>query len=930
MQFKKHTYNIILVSALVALTGLTMFGQDVRRNRNLAKAAVSHDVSQSEEAVVIDTAISPQRPEGIDTLRAGLDSTAFRRDSLRRADSTSRADSLSLLEKSSLTRPAFSGAKDSIRQDFSNGQRKMYYWGEVEVSYENIKLKADYMEYDMATGTVYARGTYDSLSREWKGQPEMTQGKQTFSMEEIRYNFNTRKARITNMITREDDGILHGKNIKMMPDRSINITKGKYTVCDLEHPHYYLKLSSAKVVTKPSQKTVFGPAHLVVEDVDLPIGIPFGFIPKRPDRATGLLMPSFGEENARGFYLRDAGMYFVLGDYFDMSLTGDYYTLGSWAANLNSRYMVKYKFNGNLAINYSVDQTGEKGSTDFFQSKNFGVRWSHSQDSKAHPGTSFSASVNFSSPSNSRYNSHSVSEALQNQISSSISYSKNWNGKFNLSVNALHSQNSRDSSYSFTLPNITFSVSTFYPFKIKNRVGKERIYEKFALGYNTSLQNKINFKASEFGEPGFLDKFQNGMTHNFSIKLPDFTLLKYLNVAPSVSYGMNWFFRKSEAYFDRETNSVKMEMGKQFGHFGTTHNYSGSVSMSTRLYGMYDFGKFHKVQAVRHVISPSVSMSFSPEKGKAFNGWRTLNYVDTLGVQKSYDYNIYQGQINSAPGKGKSATMSLSIGNNLEAKVRDMKDTTGTGTKKVKILDQLNLTTGYNFLADSLKMNNVGVSMSTSVFGKLGINGNMNFDPYAIDGKGKRINRYNILETGVPLRLTNVSGSLSYSLSGKGTVKGNDGSKSGGGDSGNAADYYRRIYYHPITGEYIPGGWLYYTNPNVPWSVNFNYNFSMNRTYEFINDQLRKKDNYTQTLGVQGNIQLTPKMSVQAQSGWDFTAMKMTTTQFSFRYDLHCFNISVSWVPSGMYQSYSFLISANAAALADLLRFKKSTSYWDK
>lgn len=930
MQFKKHTYNIILVSALVALTGLTMFGQDVRRNRNLAKAAVSHDVSQSEEAVVIDTAISPQRPEGIDTLRAGLDSTASRRDSLRRADSTSRADSLSLLEKSSLTRPAFSGAKDSIRQDFSNGQRKMYYWGEVEVSYENIKLKADYMEYDMATGTVYARGTYDSLSREWKGQPEMTQGKQTFSMEEIRYNFNTRKARITNMITREDDGILHGKNIKMMPDRSINITKGKYTVCDLEHPHYYLKLSSAKVVTKPSQKTVFGPAHLVVEDVDLPIGIPFGFIPKRPDRATGLLMPSFGEENARGFYLRDAGMYFVLGDYFDMSLTGDYYTLGSWAANLNSRYMVKYKFNGNLAINYSVDQTGEKGSTDFFQSKNFGVRWSHSQDSKAHPGTSFSASVNFSSPSNSRYNSHSVSEALQNQISSSISYSKNWNGKFNLSVNALHSQNSRDSSYSFTLPNITFSVSTFYPFKIKNRVGKERIYEKFALGYNTSLQNKINFKASEFGEPGFLDKFQNGMTHNFSIKLPDFTLLKYLNVAPSVSYGMNWFFRKSEAYFDRETNSVKMEMGKQFGHFGTTHNYSGSVSMSTRLYGMYDFGKFHKVQAVRHVISPSVSMSFSPEKGKAFNGWRTLNYVDTLGVQKSYDYNIYQGQINSAPGKGKSATMSLSIGNNLEAKVRDMKDTTGTGTKKVKILDQLNLTTGYNFLADSLKMNNVGVSMSTSVFGKLGINGNMNFDPYAIDGKGKRINRYNILETGVPLRLTNVSGSLSYSLSGKGTVKGNDGSKSGGGDSGNAADYYRRIYYHPVTGEYIPGGWLYYTNPNVPWSVNFNYNFSMNRTYEFINDQLQKKDNYTQTLGVQGNIQLTPKMSVQAQSGWDFTAMKMTTTQFSFRYDLHCFNISVSWVPSGMYQSYSFLISANAAALADLLRFKKSTSYWDK
>ena len=908
------------MAALAALTGLTMFGQDVRRNRSLRKASVAQFTPDS---------ISP----AAGTLPPAEDSIARRRDSLRVADSTSRADSLFLLDKSSLTRPAFSGAKDSIRQDFSNGQRKMYYWGDVEVSYENIKLKADYMEYDMSTGTVYARGTYDSLAQEWKGQPEMTQGSQTFNMEEVRYNFNTRKARITNMITKEDDGILHGKNIKMMPDKSINITKGKYTVCDLEHPHYYLKLSSAKVVTKPSQKTVFGPAHLVVEDVDLPIGIPFGFIPKRPDRATGLLMPSFGEENARGFYLRDAGMYFVLGDYFDMSLTGDYYTLGSWAANLNSRYMVKYKFTGNLAVNYSVDQTGEKGSTDFFQSKNFGVRWSHSQDSKAHPGTSFSASVNFSSPSNSRYNSHSVSEALQNQISSSISYSKNWNGKFNLSVNALHSQNSRDSSYTFTLPNITFSVSTFYPFKIKNRVGKERFYEKFALGYNTSIQNKINFKASEFGEPGFIDKFQNGVAHNFSIKLPDFTLFKYLNVAPNVSYGMNWFFRKSEAYFDPETNSVKTEMGKQFGTFGATHNYSGSLSMSTRIYGMYNFGKYHKIQALRHVVSPSVSMSFSPEKGKAFNGWRTFNYVDTLGVQKSYDYNIYQGQINSAPGKGKSATMSISLGNNLEAKVRDMKDTTGTGSKKVKILDQFNFSTGYNFLADSLKMNNVGLSMSTSIFGKLGINGNMNFDPYAINERGQRVNKYNLLETGVPLRLTNVSTSVSYSLSGKGTVKGNDGSKSSGGDgggSGNPADYYRRIYYHPLTGEYIPGGWLYYTNPNVPWSLNFNYSFSMSRSYNYANNQLSKKDNYTQTLGVQGNIQLTPKMSVQAQSGWDFTAMKMTTTQFSFRYDLHCFNISVSWVPSGMYQSYSFLISANAAALADLLRFKKSTSYWDK
>ena len=423
-----------------------------------------------------------------------------------------------------------------------------------------------------------------------------------------------------------------------------------------------------------------------------------------------------------------------------------------------------------------------------------------------------------------------------------------------------------------------------------------------------------------------MDKFNNGMSHNFNIGLPDFTLLNYLNVTPSVSYGMNWFFRETEAWFDPETNSVKTRMSSPLSTFGATHNYSGSVSMSTRLYGMYNFGRYHKVQAVRHVISPSLSMSFSPEKGKAFNGWRTFEYVDTLGHQRSYDYNIYQGQMNSFPGKGKSATMSLSIGNNLEAKVRDASDTTGAGSKKVKLLDQLNLNTGYNFLADSLRMSNVGVTMSTSIFGKLGINGNLNFDPYAINERGVRVNKYNLIEKGVPLRLTNFSASMSYSISGKGTMKGNDGSRGGQSPS----DYYRRIYYHPVTGEYIPGGWLYYTNPNVPWSVNFNYSLAMSRSYSYTNNQLIKKENYTQTVGVSGNIQLTPKMSVQAQSGWDFIAMKMTTSQLSFRYDLHCFNISVSWVPSGMYQSYSFMISANAAALADLLRFKKSTSYWDR
>ncbi len=903
----------LAVLMLLVLSTFTLSSQDDRRSRRARRAA-----AEAETEVVTDTI-----PEISDSLRHVLDST-------HRADSIAAHDSLEMLKKSSLEAPAFTTARDSVIEDFSDGKRLIHYYGDVSVTYADMKLTADYMQYDLATSTLYARGTTDSTGV-ITGKPVMEQGGKSYEMEEVRYNFDTRKARIKNMVTQEQDGILHGKNIKMMPDQSINITHGKYTVCDCEEPHYYLHLTAAKVMTKPSQKTVFGPAYPVIADVPFPIGLPFGFIPKRPDRASGILFPTFGEEKSRGFYLRDLGLYFVIGNYFDIAVTGDIYTLGSWALDFNSRYKVNYKCNGNFSLTFSNDQTGEKGSADFFQTRNFGVRWSHSQDAKARPGTSFSASVNFSSPSNSKYNSTSVQEALQNQISSSISYSKNWNGKLNLSINALHSQNSRDSSYSFTLPNVTFSVSRFYPFKQKNRVGKEKWYEKFSLGYNTSLQNRINFKASEFNQPGFFDKFQNGMAHTFQIGLPNFSLFKYINITPGVSYGMNWFFRKTEKEYNPDTGKVEDIKGKAFGTFGATHNYSGNISMSTRLYGMFNFGKHRKLQAIRHVVSPSISASFSPEKGKHFNGWRTLTYTDKNGQVQTQDYNIYAGQINSAPGKGKTASLNFSLGNNFEAKVRDVKDTTGTGSKKIKLIDQLNFSTGYNFLADSLKMSNVGVTLSTSVFGKLGISANANFDPYAIlvdknNPSGRRINRFAIQEGQGLLRMNTASMSLSYSLSGEGKINGNDGTKQAGG---NPADHYTRIYYHPVTGEYIPGGWLYYTNPNVPWSVNFNYSYSYRKAYQFSNDQVITKHTHTQTLGVSGNVKLTPRLSLNLTTNFDLMAMKMSTTQLSATYDLHCFNINVSWIPTGQWESWSFRIQANAAALADLLQFKKSSSYWD-
>ena len=905
----------------------------------------------------------------------------------QRADSIARRDSLDMLEKSSLDLPAFSTAKDSIITEFTGGERKVYYYGGATVTYQDMKLTADYIEYDMKTNTVFARGRYDEATGEWVGQPEMTQGKSTYKMEELRYNFDSRKSFITNMITQESEGLLQGQKIKMMPDQSVNLKQGMYTVCDLEHPHYYMKLSMAKVVTQPSQKTVFGPAFPVIADVPIPIGLPFGFVPSKPTRATGLLMPTFGEEVARGFFVKDAGMYFVLGDYFDLSLTGSYFTLGSYAVDINSRYKVNYKFNGNFSLTYSNDQTGEKGSADFRQTKNFGLKWSHTQDAKAHPGTTFSASVNFSSPSNSKYNSRSVDEALQNQVSSSVSYSRNWNGKVSLSVNALHNQNSRDSSYSFTLPNITLSVTRFYPFKQKNRVGKEKAYEKISFGYSTSFQNRVNFKmrdmqdfvynpdgsyqvdpvtgvrVKQFGDSlgvKMLDRLNNGMGHNFQIGLPNFTLLKYLNFTPSVTYGMNWMFNAGRQYLEDEMDAdgnpvmvsdkdgnlvhaqrVVTDPGRAFNTFGVTQTYSGAMSMSTRIYGMFNFGKHMKIQAIRHVITPSVSMSFSPEKGKAFNGWRTLEgYYDKRGSYHPESfYNIYTvtGHHNSVapPGRGRTGSMNVSIGNNLEAKVRDIRDTTGTGSKKVKILDQLTLSGSYNFLADSLKMSNIGVSASTNLFNKLNLSGNLNFDPYAVNERGQRINKYNLVVKGVPLRLTNASLSASISFNGKGSINGNDGRRSGsesggsGSSGGGDANSYQRIYYHPITGEYIPGGYVYYMNPNSPWSINLSYSFSYAKTYQYSNNQLLENKRFTQTVNASGNLKLTPRMSINASSGFDIMAMKITTTQISATYDLHCFNIAVSWVPTGQWQSYSFRIAANASALADLLRFKKSSSYMD-
>lgn len=900
-----------------------------------------------------------------DTLVAGKDTVerpagGFVRDSLRApvADSvsllpvTDSIPSLDTLFLSDSTRqgmldmPAFSTARDSVIEDFTDGKKMIYYYGDVSVTYGNMELTAEYMEYDVDRQTVYAAGVADTAGVV-TGKPVMKEGNKTYSMDNVLYNFDTQRARIRNAVSEEEDGILQGRNMNMLPDKSININGGRYTVCDLEHPHYYLRMTRAKVETQPKQKTVFGPAYLVLEDVPLPLVLPFGFVPRRPARASGILFPTFGEEAARGLFFKDGGFYFVLGDYFDVALTGSIYTKGSWSVSMNTRYKLRYKFNGSFSLTYSNDQTGDKGSPDFFQTKNFEFKWSHAQDSKARPGTSFRASVNFSSPSNNRYNYEGINDALQNQVSSSISYSRTWSA-LSLSINALHSQNSRDSSYAITLPNITLNVNKFYPFKRKNRVGKERWYEQFGLSYNTTLQNKINFKASEINDPDFWNKMQTGMTHRFTIDLPTFTLFKYINFSPGVSYGMNWYFQSSSRYYNPETDKVETVKTDLFGDFGASHTFSANMSVSTRLYGLFNF-RHGKLKAVRHMVTPSLSVSYSPEMGTLVNGYRTYTYTDIHGISHTEEYNKWSGGINNPPAKGKSATLSFSIGNNLEAKVEDRKDTTGTGVKKIKLIDQLNLSGGYNFLADSMKLSNFNISANTNVLEKVAISGNMVLDPYAVNYRGQRINEFNVMHTGRLVRLTSASISASFSISGDGKGKGNDGSSSSGssnagtGGSGNTGNRgrgsnvnmgaeptpYTRVYYHPVTGEYIPGGWVYYLNPEVPWAITFSYSYNYSKSYQYSNDQLIVKNNHTQTLGVTAQVRLTKDLNINVTTGFDLTKLKLTTTQLSATYDLHCFQISFSWVPMGRWTQWNFRINAKAAALADLLSYRKGASEWD-
>ena len=806
---------------------------------------------------------------------------------------------------------------DSLVYDVRN--KLVYIYNEGDVTYQNSNLKADFMRINMTDKTVFAYGKPDSLDgKPIVTKPEFSDGSASYQMDTITYNFATEKAKIKGVATQQGDGWLVGGSVKKMPDNTINIQDGMYTTCEeTDHPHFYLAMTKAKV--QPGKKVITGPAYLVMEDVPIYfLGIPFGFFPINMGPKSGLLMPSYGEDGTRGFFLRDLGYYITLGDYADLAVRGGFYTLGSWEASAASRYIKRYKYSGSFNIQYSNIKTGEKGEPDYLKQSNFRVQWTHSQDAKANPGSTFSASVNFATSGYNRYSANTLNDILSTQTNSSISYSKSWTGTpFSLSANMAISQNSSNQSISLTLPTVVFNVSRIYPFKRKEKTGKDRWYEKISMQYTGKMTNSVTTTESEIFTKKTLENMKNGIEHSIPVSA-SFNVFNYINLSPSFNYNEKWFFKKVEYEWNPMTNKVDT-MANEYG-FYRLYNYSMSVSASTTVYGMYDFTKKkrdRKIQAIRHVLTPSIGFSYTPDFGDFKYGYYKSLQRDSLGTTQTY--SPYAVNAYSVPSSGRNMSMNFSLSQNLEMKVLSKRDT--SGVKKIKLIDELRISGSYNFLADSMRLSTIPISFRTTLFGNFGINLSATLDPYRLTPDGKRINKLFF-----PGRIVSTGWSFGYTFKSR-----DDRSQTAINDITSIPPEYMNPFYDPygtmdpvLRRQYMAQT---YYDFSLPWNFGFNYTVNYSITTGNYPPKGYKK-NVTQTVGFNGSLNLTPKMGITFQGGYDIKANRLTTSSVSITRDLHCWQMSFSWIPFGTYRSWSFNIGVKAASLSDL-KYDKSQSMYE-
>ena len=871
-------------------------------------------------------------------MRGGEKTDSLHRDSL--ALDSLGMDSLAAdttKKKEPLDAPVIYEASDSIVFT-KEGYAHLY--GEGKVNYQNIELTSAVITMNMDSSTVYATGVTDTAGVE-TGSPIFKDGETPYESKIMRYNFKTKKGFINSIVTQQGEGYVTSEEGKKGANDEIYMRHGKYTTCDNhEHPHFYLKLSMAKV--RPKKNVVFGPAQLVVEDVPLPIAVPFGFFPFNSSYSSGFIMPTYGDEMNRGFYLRDGGYYFAISDQMDLKVLGEIFTKGSWGLSAASNYNKRYKFSGAFNASYLVTKTGEKNMPDYSVSKDFRIQWSHRQDAKANPNSSFSASVNFATSSYDRSSLSSLynpQQYSQNTKASSVSYSRNFpeiglniSGAFNIT------QNTRDSSLSMTLPDVNISLNRIYPFKRKKSAGDERWYEKISLQYTGSITNSISTKDNLlFKTP--LTQWENGMQHKIPVSAT-FNLFKYINIVPSFNYTERWYLRKVKQSYDPSPTSRDHVKRDTINGFNRLYDYNLSLQMNTKLYGMYKplFMKSKELQ-IRHVFTPTVSYTYTPDFGKSRYGYYdTYTYTDEDGEVRTVEYSPYEGAVYGYPGKNMSQNISFSIDNNIEMKMKSDKDT--TGYKKISLIDQLGASLSYDVA--NKRWSDLSMNLRLKLTKSYTFNMNASFATYAyqFDENGNVVvgdrTEWSYGRFG---RFQGYSGSFSYTLNNdtfkklfgkkeedeknkdnKGKEENEDEETEEETEEQNNNSNMRKTEKASVDSD----GYLAF---KLPWSVSLSYSYSIreDRSKDINIKTMRYPYSLTHSLNVSGNFKIGSRWNMTYSTGYDFTSKEMSMTTLNITRDLHCFNMSCGLV-FGPFTSYNFSIRANSSMLTDALKWDQRSN----
>ena len=899
-------------------------------------------------AVIVDSLLQGKRPDVVDSSRfAGLDTTKM--DSLQLAiyhhnkqiDDSIRADSIMRARSNGIDAPVIYSADDSIVYDAATGTAYLY--GNSKVNYENMKLASDKVYMNLDSNTVRATGTADSTEEGGiKGKPIFTMGKDEYKTDTMAFNFKSKKGLIKGIYTEQQEGFLTGEVGKRDSTGVIYLQHGRYTTCDKPHPDFYIALSRAKV--RPGKDVVFGPAYLVVADVPLPLAIPYGFFPFSKKYSSGFIMPSYGDEKDRGFYLRDGGYYFAISDKWDLKLLGEIYTKGSWGVTAASNYRKRYRYSGAFLFSYQNTKTGDKGLPDYAEQESFKLQWNHRQDPKANPYSSLAASVNFATSSYERNNLTSMynpQTLTQSTRTSSVSWSTTFSSiGLSLSATTNLAQNMRDSSIQMTLPDLNISLSRFYPFKRKHAVGKERWYEKISMSYTGQLSNSISTKEDRFLHSNLFKDWKNAFQHSIPVQA-NFTLFNYINVTPSFNFTDRMYSKK----ILRSWDGVKQkEVNDTTYGFHNVYNWSFGMSASTKLYGFWTpsrklFGD--KIQAIRHVITPQVSFSYSPNFGaRRYGYYDSYQYTDASGNVKLVEYSPYQEELYGVPGKYKTEMISWDVSNNIEMKIKSDKDS--TGFRKISIIDELGASMSYNAAADFHRWSDLSVRLRLKWWKNYTFSMNAQFATYAyeLDASGKPyVGNHTEWGYGRFPRFQGMSQNFSFTLNPEklkkwfGHKDDTDDDKTTESSDGPDTDIESNMDDDLEKGKYAAkkkrgdiaetddNGYMSF---NMPWSLTIGYGITMreNTAGRFNTRTMRYPYKFSQTLNVSGNIRISDGWNINFSSGYDFENHAMSMTTASLSRDLHCFNMSAS-VVLAPYTSYNFTFRCNASTLTDALKYDK-------